>query len=344
MLDQLPKVALHEHLDGSMRPSTVIDLAEEVGWRLPEQDPGSLAAWFDQSGSGSLEQYLTAFAQTVAVLQTPSALERATYELAVDHADDGVVYLEIRYAIELTGLPLKESLGALLKGAARAETERAIVVRVIVDAMRQNNRSLEVAQTAVSSGAAGFDLAGPEHGFPASRHADACQYVALRGLGLTIHAGEGDGPLSIADALASGATRIGHGIRIIEDCRVADGTIVEMGPIASEVYERQIPLEVCISSNLQTMAMSDPHLHPVGLLARAGFAVTLNTDNRLMSNTTMSREFGLAREYHGFDEKDFARVTRTALRAAFVDAATKQRVWTDSIAPRYAAFGVRLDF
>lgn len=344
MLDQLPKVVLHDHLDGSMRINTLIELAEESGVRLPERDPVSLAAWFDQSGSGSLEQYLTAFAQTVAVLQTSTALERVAYEVALDHADDGVVYLEIRYALELTHLPLEESLKAMLKGAARAEAEREIAVRVIVDAMRQNNRSLEVARTAASCGAAGFDLAGPEHGFPASRHADACQYAALRGIGLTIHAGEGDGPSSIADALACGATRIGHGIRIIEDCTVVDGTIVDMGSVATEVYERGIPLEICISSNMQTMAISDPSLHPVGTLARAGFAVTLNTDNRLMSNTTMAREFALARDYHGFTEVDFARATRTALRAAFIDAETKKEIWANSIAPRYAAFGVMLDY
>lgn len=331
----LPKAVLHDHLDGSIRPTTLLDLAEQAGVTMPVSDPEQLATWFNQSGSGSLVEYLKAFDQTVAVLQTQEAIERTTFEAAEDHHADGVHYLELRYAAELTDLPLAATIEAMLSGARRAEASYDICVRVIVDAMRQGDRGLESAKAAVTGGAAGFDLAGPESGFPASRLADACRYIREHGLGLTIHAGEADGPGSIADALSVGAQRIGHGVRIIEDCVTEDGTIVDLGPTASIVHADQIPLEVCITSNLQTMNIAAVN-HPVGMLYRAGFTVTLNTDNPLMSATSMSAEFELARQAMGFSARDFGVMTRNALRAGFADENRKQAIWDRHFAHAYA--------
>ena len=330
----LPKVVLHDHLDGGMRPATLIDLAAASGHTLPETEPAKLAAWFNQSGSGSLVEYLKAFDQTVALLQTPAAIERATFELAWDHAEDGVRYLEIRYAAELSEIPMESTIEAMLAGASRAEATCDITVRVIIDAMRQADRALEAARAAVTAGAAGFDLAGPEMGFPASRLSAACQHVLDHGLGLTIHAGEADGPSSIADALSVGAQRIGHGVRIIEDCLVRDGDITDLGPVASEVHTRRIPLEICITSNLQTMntPLSE---HPMGMLYRAGFAVTLNTDNRLMSATNMVAEFEQAQQSAEFDVSDFGAITKNALHGAFIPNNLKEEIWQASIAAAY---------
>ncbi len=342
----LPKVVLHDHLDGGLRPGTVLDLADAIGYRgLPASDPAALANWFNQSGSQSLERYLEAFSETLAVMQTPEALRRVAYEAAVDLATDGVVYAEIRFAPELhtaRGLTLDEVIGAVRDGGAAGEAECGIVVRIIVDAMRQLDESERVAHTAVGfagRGVVGFDLAGPEAGFPASRHAAACGIAREGGLHLTVHAGEGDGPSSIADAVdGCGAERIGHGVRIVEDLDFADGEVVGAGSIAETVLDGGIPLEVCPSSNVDTGLYRTIGDHPVGLLDRAGFRVTLNTDNRLMTGTSMSREFDLTAVHQGFTVEDFRRVTLTAVDAAFCDENTRAAV-RDRVVAGYDAAG-----
>jgi adenosine deaminase len=327
---RLPKVLLHEHLDGSLRPATVIDLAADCRYAgLPATDESALAAWFDQSGVGTLEDYLGAFRVTVGVLQTSDGLIRAAREAVEDLAADGVVYAEIRFAPSLhlrQGLSLDGAIAAVLAGLAEGEAGTGMVARLIVCAMRQERDSEEVAAAAAGSGAVGFDLAGPEAGFPATLHRRALQAAASAGLRLTIHAGEAAGPESIRDALACGAERLGHGVHVVHDTTVRSGRIAALGPIASRVHEDRIPLEICPTSNIQTLAVPSAAEHPAGILQRAGFRVTLNTDNRLMSNTSMTAEMDLARNLLGFTVDDLRAATLTAVEAAFCDEATRKAV------------------
>lgn len=337
----LPKVLLHDHLDGGLRPGTVLSLAGEHGYGgLPHQDVDALASWFDQADSGSLVGYLAAFDETIAVMQTPEALERVAREAVEDLAADGVVYAEIRFAPSLhcrEGLSRAEVIDAVLVGLATGEEATGTVARVIVDAMRQDHDSEEVARVAADyagMGVVGFDLAGPEAGFPAAAHAAALAIAGSAGLHITVHAGEADGPASVADALDSGAERIGHGVRIVDDVVVREGKIVDLGPTARRVVDGGTPLEVCPYSNLHTRTVPTAAAHPVGMLHRAGFTVTLNTDNRLMSNTTMSKEFSLASDLLGFSQDDLRAVTLNAVEAAFCDEETRTAV-TDRVLAGY---------
>lgn len=329
----LPKVLLHDHLDGGLRPSTVIDLARAMGYdALPHTDLAALTEWFDQGGSTSLERYLEAFSHTFGVMQDPTALRRVVHEAGEDLASDGVVYAEIRFGPSLHlagGMNRHDVIAAVLEGARAAEADFGVTVRIIIDALRHETDSVDVAGAAIDfagEGVVAFDLAGPEAGFPPSMHAEAIDIARGGGLHLTIHAGEGDGVTSIAEALDHGTERIGHGARIIEDVTVAGGEIVEMGPTATRIHETGVPLEICPTSNLHTGMYPDPASHPVGLLHRAGFAVTLNTDNRLMSGISLSDEFDLVAAAHGFEVGDFAAVTHRALDAAFCDDETRERV------------------
>jgi len=336
-LKTLPKVLLHDHLDGGVRPSTVAELAAGIGYDgLGTVDPEVVAVRLHQGESGSLETYLEAFDHTLAVMQTPEAITRVATEAVEDLAADGVVYAEIRFAPTLHtvgGLNRREVVRAVLDGLHAGSAATGVPAFAILDAMRQDTDSEEIAQLAHTfrgDGVVAFDLAGPERGFPASGHSPACEFVTDRKLHMTLHAGEGDGPASIEDALNCGAERIGHGVRVIEDCTVLDGRITAMGPIASRVHAGQVALEVCPWSNVHTLGIA-PGDHPVGLLRDAGFAVTLNTDNRLMSGTSMTAEFTFAVEHHGFTSADFERVTMTAIGAAFCSDGLKDsvRAWIE---------------
>ncbi len=348
----LPSVLIHDHLDGGLRAETILELADSVGYtELPASDPESLAAWFDQSNAGSLERYLDSFRHTIGVMQDRNGLERVAYEAVIDLATDGVVYAEIRFCPDLhtgKGLHPGEVIEAVSGGMSRGAAETGLEWGLIVDGMRQGDRTFEMARLAVSSrdlGVVGFDLAGPETGHPPSDHLAACRHVRESGLRLTIHAGEAagrHGPAYIAEAMdRCGAERIGHGVELIADCLVRDGDVVEVGPVASRVRDRQIPLEMCPSSNLATGGLA-PEEHPLGTLHRAGFNVTISTDNRLMSNTSMSAEFEFVRRYHDFELADLALVTRRSLAAAFCDHPTKVRIWDEVIAPTYRDAGVPL--
>jgi adenosine deaminase len=323
-LRSLPKVVLHDHLDGGLRPQTVIDLAREIGYgSLPATDAVGLGRWFHQGMASSLEAYLDAFRHTAGVMQTPEGLRRVAREAIEDHAAEGVVYAEIRFAPSLhtrLGLTRPEVIEAVLAGLGDGSERHGVGFGVIVDALRQLDDSLEVVAAAarfVGRGVVAFDLAGPERGFPASSHAAACRLAVEAGLHLTIHAGEGDGVPSIVDALSVGAERIGHGVRIVEDASVVGGRITSLGPVGTEVRDRPVPLEVCPTSNLHTGMFPSPGAHPVGLLHRAGFTVTLNTDNRLMSGTSMTDEFRFVVDHQGFALEDLARVTLSGVDAAF---------------------------
>lgn len=347
MLRHLPKVILHEHLDGSLRPLTVHRLAKRVGHRLPVRDPDRVAGWFHQSGAHSLERYLEAFAHTLGVMQTSEALTQVAAEAAEDLASHGVVYAELRFAPHLhtgAGLSLMEVVEAVSAGFAAGTRSTGLEWSLILCALRNTPTSRETAALAAETaalGVVGFDLAGPERGYPAVEHLPAIEAALDTGVRVTLHAGEGAGVHSIADALSCGAERIGHGVEIIEDCEVSSGEITATGLIAAEVLERQVPLEVCIKSNLDTKGW-DPHRHPVGPLHRAGFAVTLNTDNRLMSRTTPTAEFCLAVDHQGFGIDDLATVTRRALAGAFCEEQRKGEIWEQRIAPAYREAGATI--
>ncbi|MDP8958487.1 MAG: adenosine deaminase [Actinomycetota bacterium] len=343
----LPKALLHDHLDGGLRVETVIELARQSGYEgLPTSNPQRLAEWFDQGRSGSLPRYLEAFRHTVSLMQTAPAIERVAYEAVLDLAADGVLYAELRFAPMLLcagGLDPHQVVEAALAGLRQGEAETGMVARLILDAMRQEDDSDRVAGLALAfrgRGVVAFDLAGPELGFPADRHLSACRRVREGGLPLTLHAGEADGPHSIWTALERcGAQRIGHGVRIVDDTRLVDGEVVEMGEVARYVREHRVPLEICISSNLHTGSWDTAAEHPAGALQRAGFAVTLNTDNRLMSATSMSGEFALAAQHLGFGIGDLQAVTERALRAAFCDWPIRRRLLEERIRPAYEELG-----
>ena len=332
----LPKISLHDHLDGGLRPQTIIDLAAEIGYELPTTDAVELGEWFSkQSDSGSLVEYLKTFDVTTAVMQTASGLSRVAREFVQDLGSDGVIYGEIRWAPEqhvAGGLTLDEAVEAVQAGLdAGVEDVRAtgasIRVGQLVSAMRHADRGLEIAQLAVrhrDNGVVGFDIAGAEAGFPAGNLRDAFDYLAQNYLPATVHAGEADGLESIKGALFDGrALRLGHGVRLAEDITVEsedeEGSYVALGPVAQWVKDREIALELAPSSNLQTNAWgTELHEHAFDLLYQLGFRVTVNTDNRLMSNTSLSRELFQLAETFGYDLDDLQVFQLNAAAAAFL--------------------------
>ncbi|MEV5613744.1 adenosine deaminase [Streptomyces sp. NPDC052225] len=345
-----PKVLLHDHLDGGLRPGTVVDLAREQGYEnLPETDPDKLGTWFREAAdSGSLERYLETFAHTCAVMQTREALVRVAAECAEDLAEDGVVYAEVRYAPEQhleRGLTLEEVVEAVNEGFREGERRakangHRIRVGALLTAMRHAARALEIAELANryrDAGVVGFDIAGAEAGFPPTRHLDAFEYLKRENNHFTIHAGEAFGLPSIWQALQwCGADRLGHGVRIIDDIKVETDGTVQLGRLASYVRDKRVPLEMCPSSNLQTGAASSIAEHPIGLLRALRFRVTINTDNRLMSGTSMSREFGLLADAFGYTLTDFEWFTTNALKSAFIPFDERLAMINDVIKPRYA--------
>lgn len=339
-----PKALLHDHLDGGPRAATVIELADAAGHALPTTDHDELTGWFHQGESGSLERYLEAFDHTFGVMQTQEAIRRVAYEAGVDLAADGVVYAELRFGPSLhtrRGLHREDVIEAMLDGLAAASTETGIVLYGIATALRHAGDSEAVATAAarfVGEGLVAFDLAGPEAGFPADDHEPACRLAREHGLGLTIHAGESDGPHSIWRALAHcAAQRIGHGVRIADDCSIVDGEVVELGALATRVRDQRIPLEVCVTSNLHTRAFPEGVVHPLAALYRAGFNVSINTDNRLMSSTLPSHEYRLAAERFGFTPDELGAVTVAAITAGFGDYPTRRRLIDEVVRPAYAS-------
>ena len=343
----LPKVSLHDHLDGALRPQTIIELAEAVDLEVPESDADDLADWFeDQSDSGSLVEYLKTFDLTTAVMQTADGLRRVARELVEDLAADGVIYGEVRWAPEqhlAGGLSLEEAVEAVQEGIEEGEDEvsgtgRDIRVGQLITAMRHTDRSLEIAKLAVDfrgRGAVGFDIAGPEDGFPASNHRAAFDYLASAFFPVTVHAGEAAGLDSIRSALIDGrALRLGHGVRIAEDLDVVqqkgDEVLVTFGDLARWVRDREIPLELSPSSNLQTgaiarwgTALED---HPFDLLYQLGFAVTVNVDNRTMSRTSLTRELALLAETFDYRLEDLEAFQLNAAAGAFLSVEEREEL------------------
>jgi len=345
LLKSLPKVLLHEHLDGVLRPKTVIELARSAEYdQLPTEDPEALARWFHQGANqGSLPKYLEGFAHTIAVMQTEEALERVAYEQAEDLHRDGVVYFESRFAPVFhtqRGLTHQQVVSAVLKGLERGRTDFGVSCGLIICAMRNMDVSLEMAELAVDfreRGVVGFDLAGEEGGCPPKKHVDAFHYIQRQNFNITIHAGEGFGKESIWQAIQyCGAHRIGHGTRLIDDIAVVDGKAVKLGDIAQYVLDKRIPLEICLISNVHTGAARSVSEHPFKIFYQAKFRVTLNTDNRLMSDTTMTKEFEAAADTLGLSLEDFEKITINAMKSAFLPYDQRCDLIYSVIKPGYA--------
>ena len=348
-IKRVPKALLHDHLDGGLRPETIIEIAQQIGYKkLPTDDPIQLADWFEEScNSHSLVRYLETFSHTIAVMQSKEAIIRVSRECAIDLARDGVVYAEVRGAPELfteQGLSLDQVVEATLEGYKQGMAEAAregnkIRVESLLCGMRQNNRSQEAAAAVVKyrdKGVVGFDIAGPEDGFPPTNQLETFEYLRKENAHFTIHAGEAYGLPSIWEAIQiCGAERLGHGVRIIDDIDFSGGK-PKLGPLASYVRDRRIPLELCPTSNLQTGAAKTYSEHPIGILAKLRFRVTLNTDNRLMSRTSMSNEMSECVKSFGWKFADLQRVTVNALKSSFIPFEERLEIIEKVVKPAYA--------
>jgi adenosine deaminase len=324
----MPKVGLHEHLDGSLRPATVLELARACGYgELPHDDPRSLGDWFFAGANRKeLPLYLEGFRHTIAVMQTEAALERVAYENLADAAAENVVYQEVRFAPHFhtrEGLGLDAVMLAVLRGLENASREFGIGYGLIVCALRNENPDLsvklvELALAYREQGCVGFDLAGEEAGHPAKEHLRAFQLAKRMNFSITIHGGESFGPESIWQALQyCGAHRIGHGTRLVEDLVIYEGKVVKVGALAQYVLDHRVPLEICLSSNVHTGACRDLASHPFPVFQELGFRLTLNTDNRLMSRTTLSEEYHAAVESYGLTVDDLETLSINGMKSAF---------------------------
>ncbi len=343
----LPKVLLHDHLDGGLRAKTVIELAEETGYKkLPTSDPEKLAEWFHRGANrGSLPLFLEGFEHTCGVMQTEEALERVAFEMIEDMKGDGVVYVETRFAPVFhtrKGLYLESVVKAVLKGLERGRKQYGVEYGLLLCAMRNMKPalSMEIAELAVdfrNQGVVGFDLAGEEGGYPPKKHVDAFHFIQRENFNITIHAGEAFGKESIWQAIQwCGAHRIGHATRLIEDMKMENGRVMNMGTLAQYVLDKRIPLEICLTSNLHTGAVKRLEDHPFGAYFRYKFRVVLNTDDRLMSNITLTDEFCTAAEVFGLTVEDLEKMTINAMKSAFVPYKKRIALIYDVIKKGYA--------
>jgi adenosine deaminase len=349
ILDEIrraPKVLLHDHLDGGLRPATIVELAAETGYAdLPTSDADELARWMTRGADRKdLVLYLETFRHTIGVMQTPHALARVARECAEDLAEDGVVYAEVRFAPELhleKGLSLDQVVGAVQEGFYEGSRSRGITVRTLLTAMRTAARSVEIAELAVRwryRGVCGFDIAGAEAGYPPTRHLDAFHHVMEEDFHITIHAGEAFGPPSIWEAVhLCGAERLGHGVRIVDDIQTEPDGSRQLGLLASWVRDRRVPLELCPTSNVHTGVADTIAEHPIGMLAAMRFRVTVNTDNRLMSQTSLSNEMASLVDAFGFGWRDLQWLTINAMKSAFLPFDERLAVIEEVIKPGYEA-------
>lgn len=345
VLRRMPKVLLHDHLDGGLRPKTVIDLAKNYGIKLPEQDPAALEKWFHKGAMvGNLPQYLEGFAVTTSVMQHPDALARVAEEMLEDMAADGVAYVETRFSPLFHtqgGLNHHEVVEAVIKGLERGRERFGVRWGVILCAMRSMDpmTSLEMAELAVAyrnQGVVGFDLAGDEMGNPPKNHLDAFQYVQRANFNITIHAGEAFGKESIWQALQwCGAHRIGHGTRLREDLFLEGNRVVAIGTLAGYILDHRVPIEICLTSNLHTGAAKSYADHPFRLFFDKRFRVTLNTDNRLMSNVSMTGEYEVAAREYRLDFGDLEKIAINSMKSSFLPYKERLGVIYDILKPGY---------
>ncbi len=354
VIARAPKVLLHDHLDGGLRPQTMIDHALASGYtKLPSYNSDELATWFvNACSSGTLELYLETFEHTISVMQTKEEIERVARECVLDLAADGVVYAEVRGAPELftrKGLTIDQVIEATVEGHKQGMAEakaagREIRVEVLLCALRQNNFSDEVATKVVKykgRGVVGFDIAGPEAGFPPTDHIKAFEYLRNNGAHYTIHAGEAFGVESIALAVRDcHAERVGHGIRLIDDIDFSSGTPI-LGSLAQEILDHQICLEMAPTSNLQTGGAASYETHQIGVMKKLGFNVTINTDNRLMSATSMIREVTEISRGYSWTIDDLHDVARNAIMSAFISEDEKQDIYKNQIKAPFADLGAK---
>lgn len=328
VIRSVPKVLLHDHLDGGLRPQTIIDLADEIRYKkLPTKDPAELAVWFHRGANkGNLVEFLQGFEHTVAVMQSKENLIRVAYEMMEDMKNDGVVYVETRFAPVLhteKDLYLEDTVKAVLEGLEKGKKDFGVGFGLILCGMRNMKNTLEIAELAVNfrrQGVVGFDLAGEEGGYPPKKHVDAFQFIQKSNFNITIHAGEAFGKESIWQAIQwCGAHRIGHATRLLEDIIFdEDGNVFGFGDLAQYVLDKRIPLEICLSSNLHTGAVDKLENHPFGILFKEKFRVTINTDDRLMSETDMTKEFLTAIKYFNISFDDVEKLTINSMKSAFI--------------------------
>jgi len=354
LLRALPKVLLHDHLDGGIRPATVVDLARESGYKnLPAEDAGELAAWFHRGANrGSLPLFLEGFEHTAGVMQTEDALERVAYEMLEDMKRDGVVYVETRFAPVFhtrRGLHLETVVQSVLKGLERGQKDFGVQYGLILCAMRNMKPQIsqEIAELAVDfrdRGVVGFDLAGEEGGYPPKKHIDAFHFIQRENFNITVHAGEGFGKESIWQAIQwCGAHRVGHATRLIEDMKIRDGEVLSMGRLAQYVLDKRIPLEICLTSNVHTGAVPSVMEHPFDVYYRYRFRVMLNTDDRLMSNITLTDELALAAQSFHLTLDDLEKLTINAMKSAFLPYKQRIKVIYDVLKPGFERVRRQLD-
>ncbi len=328
LLPKVPKVLLHDHLDGGLRAETIIDLAKELKYKkLPTHDAGELAEWFHRGAvRGSLVEFLEGFEHTTAVMQTREGLIRVAYEMMEDMKNDGVCYVETRFAPVFhtqKGLYYDDVIQSVLEGLEKGKKDFGIGYGLILCGMRNMKNTLEIAELAVNyrnQGVVGFDLAGEEGGYPPKKHIDAFQFIQRSNFNITIHAGEAFGKESIWQAIQwCGAHRIGHGTRIIDDITLDNGgNVVGLGELAQYILDKRIPIEICLLSNLHTGAVPSLESHPFGVLYKSKFRLCLNTDDRLMSKTTLTNECRLAMEYFHLTLDDIEKLMINAMKSAFI--------------------------
>ena len=345
IIKKVPKVELHEHLDGGLRPETIIDLARARGIKLPSYDKDELKAWFTKGcQQKSLSLYLETFAVTTSVMQDRESLIRIAKEEIEDLAKDNVVYAEIRFCPELhtkKGLNLEEVVSAVISGCDEGRKETGVEFGLILCAMRHESPklSLEIAELAVAfaeRGVVGFDLAGDEFGHPAKKHLEAFQYIRTKNFNITIHAGEAFGLESIWQAIQiCEAHRIGHGTRLTDDMVIENRKIVKMGSLAHFIQDKRIPIEMCLTSNVGTGAVESYKDHPFPIFFREHFRVFLCSDNRLMSDTNLTKEMEIAVKEYGMNIHDLEKITINAMKSAFIHHDKKLKLIYDVIKAGY---------
>ncbi len=353
IIKQVPKVELHDHLDGGLRIQTIISLAKSQGITLPTEDPEELHQWFVRGGKQkSLSLYLESFALTTKIMQNSAALHRVAFEAVEDLAAENVCYAEIRFAPILhteEGLSLEEAVQAVLDGLQQGTRKTGMPTGLILCAMRNQSPSVSksIAELAVAfadRGVVGFDLAGDEIGYPAKKHLDAFQFIRSKNFNITIHAGEAFGVESIWQAVQlCGAHRIGHGVRLVEDMGIEGTRIEKMGSLAAFILDRRIPMEMCLTSNVGTGAVKDYDSHPFPILFRNKFRVFLCSDNRLMSDTTVTKEMELAVQYYNLTIRDLEKITINAMKSAFIHHDQKLSIIYDVIKQQYAEIRQKYD-